>query len=234
MAADLIGRDGEPLVIEGLTLPYDERITVKGKPESFAPGAFSRQFDTGVWSEGVPLEWQHETYAICDGARVEILDTAGGLFFRARIPDDPRGRHAASVSANGAIAASIEFFPISDPDAAGCIARSRLKSIGLTGTPSYSTAVWRSDDEHLPNDVAAVRARFRLADMLARTRKYGEPKPEPAKSARSPKAVWSRAQAGNQQRRGPREDLHSFARAVASGDMDRASAEMLRLSRGIA
>lgn len=214
MSADLIGRNGQPLAIEGLALPYNETIVFSGQPESFRPGAFSKQFKRGEWSAGVPVDLDHEDdWTICEADRVAVLDTDFGMFFRAILPDNDRGRYIASLARSGELAASILFDPVGTPDATGAIARSRLRAISAVTRPAYNTAAWCSDDLRVHAETEETRRRFQIADLAATARLYAPTKPP----------------ANERENANQRIDYYGFSRVVANGTLDEALAEMYAL-----
>ncbi|NMM46456.1 hypothetical protein HH303_18340, partial [Rhodospirillaceae bacterium KN72] len=128
--SDLIGRTGAPLHLQGLIVPYGEKIVVDGAPESFDPGAYDRQYPKGKWTAGVPLMWKHENFVVCDAHRVSVLNGEFGLWFDAALPDDAMSRHVAAMARSGHLGASMLFHAISAPRADGVVTRARLESVG--------------------------------------------------------------------------------------------------------
>lgn len=233
--ADLIGKDGLPLSLMGIALPYGEWIEVREEPESFLPGAFSRQYPDGEWHEGVDLTWEHdETHIVAESHNLSILDTAAGLFFHAVLPDTQSGRHAALCAANGALGASV-LFHLNGADDQGAVRSARLKSIGLTFSPAYPTAVWRSDLDpaYLPIEARAVRGRFIVADMMARSRTARPDQPDPASTkTKPPTTAWKSRRPSKKERQNIRIAQENMRR-VESGELDRELLEMNRLVKGI-
>lgn len=228
---DLIGRNGQPLSIAGMALPYREWIAVRGQPESFLPGAFSRQFDADTWLEGVPVTWEHTTdHVIVESHSVSLLDSKRGLFFHATIPDTALGRHAAMSASTGALAASV-LCHINGSDDSGAVRSARLSSIGLCFEPAYKTACWRTDlnPAHLPAEASAIRSRFLAADMGARSKSTQTVQCNAA--TQSSPAASIRAERRTAKMHEHERAARNNARWIESGDLDRELREMANLSR---
>lgn len=223
---DLIGRDGLPLQIQGMAVPFNEWIELRDGPECFLPNAFSRQFAEGQWCDGVKLEWGHDDMVVAEEQRMAVLSDGYALWFRVTLPASPQGRHVSLCARSGELAASVEFYPLGHrPD--GGVRSARLKAIGLGFDVAYDTACWLSDDETVPTETKDAWRRFHIADMTATASRYTPPPSRPVKVAES-RVRHEQPRPANDRENNYRA-AQAFARAVRSGAMDRETAEMLRL-----
>ncbi len=131
-----IREDGGEALLEGMAVPYGERIT--GTPEygsateEFVAGAFRDHPSTIVIDQhnGVPVT-----------GRVQLRDTAEGLTFSGKLLATPRAAEFAALVRAGVIGPSIEFAPCEITRSKTGVVHTRVAAIGaIAGTyrPAYS------------------------------------------------------------------------------------------------
>ena len=132
--------EGRRRIIEGIAVPWDQTINVRGRSESFAPGS--------VRVEGsVPLRFGHqgstEAFPMPIGSVTRAVDSADGLWIETTLVPGEIADHAWEVARAEIVQGfSIEFTNADarGPGAQGRVTDARLRGVALTERPAYPGA----------------------------------------------------------------------------------------------
>jgi HK97 family phage prohead protease len=209
-------RDAERREIWGRIVPYGETITIRGRNESFAYGAFA-----SVDPAKVRLLMYHDPRRPV-GRGVAIEEREDGAYMLFRVSRTQEGDEALALAADDVLNQfSPGFFPVTQTRS-GTHTRSHLAEVSLTTFAAYQGAqvlAVRQEEEEMPEEITPVVEGFdlpapfdptaletRMAGFAATLEQLASQTAPQVRPARGPSAIdWFRAQldaqAGEFQRR---------------------------------
>ncbi len=131
-----IREDGGEALLEGMAVPYGERIT--GTPEY---GSATEEFQAGAFRDHPSTIVIDQHNGVPVTGRVVLRDTAEGLTFSGKLLATPRAAEFAALVRAGVIGPSIEFAPGEITRSKTGVVHTRVAAIGaIAGTyrPAYS------------------------------------------------------------------------------------------------
>lgn len=132
--------EGDDRFVEGIVVPWDQEVTLRGRAESFAPGSVRERADGAV-----PLRWEHTRgQQVPIGVMERAVDADEGLWGSFRLFDGDEAQRAWQAADAGiARGFSIEFrAPNAAPRGAGVgrVNEATIMGAALTEQPVYSGA----------------------------------------------------------------------------------------------
>lgn len=171
---------GSQRYIAGIMVPWDERISVLGQPETFRRGAFRRQFG----NRKVPpilLHYQHHVERLPIGRLTEARDVEGGMWGEFRLGSGTIAREAWALAKDGILdGLSVSFVNRTNGSGPhkrggqGDVTDALIDHVALTHQPAYSGARVNGTSERDPQ---ADRRTLEdhIAALIERRSKLQEP-----------------------------------------------------------